>query len=75
MTMETNTYQNLLMQAQKLNPLEQLRLLETLAGAMRRQSALQTRHSILELQGLGKEIWRDVDAQSYVNEERNSWVG
>jgi len=73
--METNTYQNLLMQAQKLNPLEQLRLLETLAGAMRRQSALQTRHSILELQGLGKEIWRDVDAQSYVNEERNSWVG
>ncbi len=75
MTIETNTYQNVLMQAQKLDPLEQLRLLETLAGAMRRQNASQTRHSILELQGLGKEIWQNMDAQSYINEERDSWVG
>jgi len=63
------------MQAQKLDPLEQLRLLETLAGRMRRQNATQTRHSILELQGLGKEIWQNVDAQSYINKERDSWVG
>lgn len=75
MTIETNTYQKVLMQAQKLNPLEQLRLLETLAGTMRRQSVAQTRHSILELQGLGKEIWQIVDAQNYVNEERDSWAG
>ncbi|MFN2433115.1 MAG: Arc family DNA-binding protein [Gemmatimonadota bacterium] len=29
--------------------------------------------SILELQGLGKEIWRGVDPAAYVDEERRSW--
>jgi AbrB family looped-hinge helix DNA binding protein len=25
--------------------------------------------------GLHKEIWRDVDAQEYIDEERDSWAG
>jgi plasmid stability protein len=29
--------------------------------------------SILELQGLGKEIWRNVDAGKHVKEERRGW--
>jgi len=29
--------------------------------------------SILELQGLGKEIWRNVDASRHVEEERRGW--
>ncbi len=33
------------------------------------------RHSVLELRGLGKEIWSDIDAQDYVNSERASWSG
>ena len=75
MTIQTNTYQDVLIQAQRLNPLEQLRLLETLAGTMRRQRAVKSRYSILELQGLGKEIWKDIDAQKHVDEERDSWGG
>lgn len=30
-------------------------------------------HSILELQGLGKEVWAGVDAAAYIEEERASW--
>jgi hypothetical protein len=30
-------------------------------------------HSILELHGLGKDIWHDVDANEYVNTLRNEW--
>ena len=30
-------------------------------------------HSILELQGLGKDLWAGIDAQEYVDEERSSW--
>ena len=33
------------------------------------------KRSILELQGLGKEIWEGIDAQEYIDEERNSWDG
>jgi plasmid stability protein len=29
--------------------------------------------SILELQGLGKEVWQDVEAVAHVEEERRSW--
>lgn len=29
--------------------------------------------SILELQGLGKEHWRDVDASTHVERERSAW--
>ncbi len=29
--------------------------------------------SILELQGLGKNIWRKVDASKYVSKERRGW--
>ena len=29
--------------------------------------------SILELQGLGKELWREVDGANYVKKERREW--
>jgi hypothetical protein len=29
--------------------------------------------SILELQGLGKEVWKNVDAGKHVNRERREW--
>ncbi len=33
----------------------------------------QPKRSILELSGLGKEIWNGIDAGEYVNQERDSW--
>jgi len=31
------------------------------------------KHSILELEGLGAEIWKGIDAQEYVRKERAAW--
>jgi plasmid stability protein len=42
---------------------------QILAGALEADVPL----SILELQGLGKDIWRDVDAIDHVRKERDSW--
>lgn len=30
-------------------------------------------HSILELRGLGKELWKDIDPVEHVRTERDSW--
>jgi plasmid stability protein len=30
--------------------------------------------SILELEGLGKEVWEGIDAARYIDEERRSWA-
>jgi hypothetical protein len=35
----------------------------------------QPQRSIMELQGLGKELWAGVDADKFIAEERESWNG
>jgi PHD/YefM family antitoxin component YafN of YafNO toxin-antitoxin module len=39
------------------------------------RAMVQAQSSILELQGLGKEIWQNIDAQAYIDQERTSWNG
>lgn len=38
-------------------------------------STPQTRRSLRELEGLGKELWRSIDSTAYLTEERNAWDG
>ena len=73
--MSTAAYSEVLNRIQRLGPSDQLRLLEDLAALVRRRVAPQARRSILELEGLGKEIWKDIDAQAYIDRERASWNG
>jgi hypothetical protein len=68
------TYDEILSGINLLDTVEQLRLLEELATVRRRVTACE-KCSILELRGLGKETWQDVDAQEYVERERASWSG
>ena len=39
------------------------------------ENASSDTHRIMELAGLGKEIWKGVDPDRYVREERPSWRG
>ena len=57
-----------------LSTAERLRLLEMTVHdlALTAPSEPQKR-SILELRGLGKEIWQGVDAQKYVDGLREEW--
>lgn len=76
--MTTYTYHEMRNNLQQLSLDEQLRLLEDLAEQIRQQLALKQvppkrKHSILELEGLGQEIWKGIDAQEYINQERDSW--
>ena len=73
--MSVTAYYEILSRVQRLTPADQLRLLEELAGLVRHQIATQRRRSILELQGLGGEIWSDINAQEYIDRERASWNG
>ncbi len=55
---------------------ERLRLLEITARDLVMQSetsADKPKRSIMELHGLGKEIWEGIDAQEYVNTLRAEW--
>ena len=52
-----------------------IRLLADVAVMLRDMKPSGKKHSIMEIEGLGKEIWQGVDAQEYVNQERTSWNG
>jgi hypothetical protein len=30
-------------------------------------------HSVMELEGLGKELWQSIDVDAYLKQERDSW--
>ena len=71
--MTMSTYDQVMKMTKRLNLPEQLQLLETLSRMVRDQVTEAKPHSIMELEGLGAEIWRDVDAQTYIDQERTSW--
>ncbi len=73
--MSTYSYQEVLNQAQHLTYDDQLRLVEDLIANIRQRAKPRPKHSILELEGLGAEIWKGIDVEEYINQERDSWDG
>ncbi len=73
--MQTITYAESLNMARQLDLSDQIKLVCKLTTLVRRRLTTHPGHSILELQGLGKEIWQGIDAQEYVSRERASWNG
>ena len=66
-------YEQILQGTSKLDLIEQLQLLEALTRLVRRQIEEPRPYSIMDLEGLGAEIWQGIDAQTYVEQERSEW--
>ncbi len=73
--MTVREYNDLLESITLLSQQEKVDLLAELANQLREDSRKGQKRSIMELEGLGKEIWAGIDAQEYVNQERDSWDG
>ena len=71
--MSNYTYDDVLSRIQLLAPVDQLRLLEDLAAMIRQELTTQPKHSIMEFEGVAEELWKGVDVEKYIDEERNSW--
>jgi hypothetical protein len=57
-----------------LNIDEQLTLLEIISIRLKKSIGKRRKKtSIMELEGLGADIWKGIDAQDYVHKERESW--
>jgi hypothetical protein len=69
------TYQEIRRQIESLTLEEQMQLIEELTKIINHRQPTKIKHSIMELEGLGKKIWQGIDAQKYVEQERQSWNG
>ena len=58
-----------------LSPKDQAKSLLEVSGRVRSREFPSKQQNILELQGLGKEVWEGIDAQEYVKNERASGDG
>jgi hypothetical protein len=54
---------------------EQEQFLDDLEKLLRQRANQRPKHSIKEFRGLGKELWRGIDVEKYIEEEHNSWGG
>jgi hypothetical protein len=73
--MGTTSYESVLHQADTLSREEKLRLIRELAISAEDGSTAPGERSVMELAGLGAELWNGVDGQEYVHRERASWNG
>ena len=67
--MQTNV-ETLIEAVRHLPHADRLRLVEVL---LHDNATPQSTHHLKELRGLGKDIWKSVDAQKYVDAERDAW--
>ncbi len=74
MTATATQYADILEKISRLSRQQKTDLIAELESQVQADSNKGGR-SIMELEGLGKEIWEGIDAQEYVNAERDSWNG
>lgn len=53
---------------------EKRRLIALIENDLAEAKSEKSKRSLLELEGLGKEIWKGIDAQEYVEETRKDWM-
>ena len=68
-------YNQVVSEIKTLDLSDQLRLLEEMSTLIRKKTNQTKQRSILELQGKGKEIWKNLNIKAYLDKERTSWNG
>jgi hypothetical protein len=71
--MSSNAYREMLEKLPQLTRREKLKLIEEIFTGLQREIEKPPFRDIMEYKGFAKEAWESVDAQEYVDEERNSW--
>lgn len=69
------TYQEIRRQIESLTLYEQMQLMQELASIVNHRTPKKSKRDLMELEGLGQDIWQGIDAQEYVDRERQSWNG
>jgi hypothetical protein len=75
MTAPPSDYEEVLARVRRLDADAQRHLLRDLTALIEEREAGQGQRSILELSGLGKEIWQEIDVDEYLRQERQAWRG
>ena len=74
--MTTPNFDEVANQARHLALAERLQLIQELLDTISSEvTVLAQKRSILELQGVGREMWRAIFEDEYISSDRSSWGG
>jgi len=74
--MNTAEYEQIAQMARELELNERLKLLQELLGTITSDVVEKpAKRSIFEIRGVGAEMWRQIDVDEYIRQERASWDG
>lgn len=73
--MLTLSYDDIVKQIPRLSAEERTRLIRVIADSLLEgdESRPRKKHSILEFEGVGAEIWQDIDSDEYLRQLRSEW--
>ena len=61
-------------QVEMLDNISKIDLLQKIISSLKLNSlSVEKKHSLSELKGLGKELWRKIDVKNHIKNERDSW--
>lgn len=69
------SYKDYLKGIKALDINEQLNLIDALSACIKTRIGKEKikKRNIMELEGLGAEIWKNIDTEMYISKERESW--
>lgn len=65
-------FENVYQEAVKLPYKDQLNLISKLAASLKK-SKLHNKHKLSEFKGLGKDLWQNINVNSYITDLREEW--
>jgi hypothetical protein len=72
-SMTASTYEEVLTLVERLSPMEQQQLFAELAARLQQKTA--AKHRVTEFRGAGQANPIGMDAQAYIDQERDGWTG
>ena len=70
---DKNKIKHILKQIDELNLTQKKNIIKHIHSSIKNKENIKNRRLLLELEGLGEDLWRGIDVEKYINTERNSW--
>ncbi len=74
MTMnKTTKMDNIIQKIEELDYISKIDVMSRIISMLKKTQNASPSRSLTEIKGLGKEVWQDINVESYISKEREAW--
>lgn len=64
---------NIIQEIEALDYVSKIDVMSRIISMLKKTQNTSPARNITEIKGLGKEVWQDIDIESYISKEREAW--